>query len=459
MSLDLTRAIATTVRDVGGRALVVGGWVRDRLRGHPSKDIDLEVFGVPEERLATLLRSRGRVEAVGQSFPVYKVIAPGTGADEAIDVALPRRESKVGRGHKGFQVVGDPSMSIAEAARRRDFTINAIAWDPLTDAYEDPFDGRADIEGRILRAVDTTTFGDDSLRVLRAIQFAARFEFALEERTAELCRRVPLDDVPPERIWGELEKLLLAAERPSIGLALALDLGVVDVLLPELRPLVGCEQEPDWHPEGDVWTHTLMVVDTARRLNAELDRPLLVAIMLGALCHDLGKPATTEVIDGRIRSLNHEEAGVAPTVALLDRLNVHTIDGFDVRTQVVGLVAHHLKPGMFYKAPQVGDGAFRRLAQKVDLELLARLARADCLGRTGPFDCTAMDWFLDRARALGVEHRPPAPLLLGRHLLALGLSPGPKVGEILKQVYEKQLDGEVTRVEEGIEEAKRLLAR
>jgi tRNA nucleotidyltransferase (CCA-adding enzyme) len=455
--LDLARAIAAAVRDAGGRALVVGGWVRDRLRGHPSKDIDLEVFGVPQERLAELLRPFGRVEAVGHSFPVYKVIALGTGADAAIDVALPRRESKAGRGHKGFQVVGNPSMSIAEAARRRDFTINAISWDPLTNTYEDPFEGRADLDRRLLRAVDLTTFGDDSLRVLRAIQFAARFEFALEERTAALCRRIPLDDLPAERVWGEIEKLLLAAERPSIGFALALDLGVVDALLPELRPLVGCAQEPDWHPEGDVWTHTLMVVDTARRLNSDLDRPLLVAIMLGGLCHDLGKPATTEVIDGRIRSMNHEEAGVAPTLALLDRLNIHTIDGFDVRTQVVGLVAHHLKPGMFYKAPQVGDGAFRRLAQKVDLALLARLARADCLGRTGQFDCTAMDWFLDRARALGVEHRPPAPLLLGRHLLTLGLPPGPRMGEILKQVYERQLDGQVTSIEGGIEEAKRLL--
>ncbi|MBI2186229.1 MAG: HD domain-containing protein [Acidobacteria bacterium] len=461
MSLDLAWAIAAAVREAGGRALIVGGWVRDRLCGHPSKDIDLEVFGVGEDRLAALLQRFGRVEAVGQSFPVYKVIAKGDGERKQgeIDVALPRRESKTGRGHKGFQVTGDPAMSIAEAARRRDFTINAVSWDPLTEAYEDPFGGRADLDRRLLRAVDLTTFGDDSLRVLRAIQFAARFEFTLEEETAALCRRIPLDDLPAERVWGELEKLLLAAERPSIGLALALDLGVVDALLPELRPLVGCEQEPDWHPEGDVWTHTLMVADTARRLNADLDRPRLIAIMLGALCHDLGKPATTELIDDRIRSLNHEEAGVAPTIGLLDRLNIHTIDGFDVRAQVVGLVAHHLKPGMLHKAPQVGDGAFRRLAQKVDLELLARLARADCLGRTGHFDCSAMDWFLDRARALGVEHRPPEPLLLGRHLLALGLSPGPQIGAILKQIYEEQLDGQVTSVEEAIEEAKRLLAR
>ena len=192
-------------------------------------------------------------------------------------------------------------------------------------------------------------------------------------------------------------------------------------------------------------------------MNADLDRPRLITLMLGAICHDLGKPATTAVIDGRIRSLNHEEAGVAPALGLLDRLNIHAIDGYDVRTQVIGLVGHHLKPGMLHKAAQVGDGAFRRLAQKVDLELLARMARADCLGRTGDFDCSAMDWFITRARALGVEHRPPAPLLMGRHLLAMGLSPGPRVGEILRVVYEQQLDGGVSSVPEAIAAATRLV--
>ena len=455
--LEIARRVAEGAAVVGGRALIVGGWVRDRIRSRPSKDMDIEVFGVAQDRLPTLLAPLGRVEPVGQSFPVYKLIPPGGIAGE-IDVALPRRESKHGRGHKGFEVHGDPSMSIADAARRRDFTINAISWDPLTGEYEDPFNGRADLARGLLRAVDPDTFPDDSLRTLRAVQFAARFEFGLDDQTAALCRDLPLDDLPAERIWGEIEKLLLQAARPSIGFRLALDLGVIHRILPELLPLVGCEQEPEWHPEGDVWTHTLMVIDKARELNGDLDRPPLIAVMLGAVCHDLGKPPTTAFIDGRIRSLDHEQAGVEPALSLLDRLNIHTIDGFDVRTQVIGLVAHHLKPGAFRKAPNVGDGAFRRLAQKVDLELLARLARADCLGRTGQFDCSAMDWFIERARALGVEHRPPPPLLLGRHLLALGLSPGPRVGEILRHVYEKQLDGEITSVEAGIEEARRLIA-
>ena len=423
------------------------------LEAQEPKDIDLEVFGIAGDRLPALLASFGRVEAVGQSFPVHKVFGPG-GAE--IDVALPRRESKRGRGHKGFAVIGDPGMSLRDAARRRDFTINAISWDPLTGAYEDPWDGRADLDRRLLRAVDLDTFGDDSLRVLRAVQFAARLEFTLDPATADVCRRIPLDDLPAERIWGEIEKLLCSA-RPSIGFALALDLGLVQRVLPEMAPLVGCPQEKEWHPEGDVWTHTLMVIDRARELNGDLDRPRLLTIMLGAVCHDLGKPATTAFIDGRLRSHNHEDAGVEPAMRLLDRLNVHTIDGFDVRQQVAGLVAHHLKPGMLHKAGNAGDGAFRRLAQKVDLELLARLARADCLGRTGNFDCSAMDWFIARARGLGVEHRPPAPLVLGRHLLELGLTPGPRVGEVLKQVYEKQLDGEIATVEEGLAEAKRIL--
>jgi tRNA nucleotidyltransferase (CCA-adding enzyme) len=454
--LDIAKRVADAAAAEGGRALVVGGWVRDRLLGRASKDIDIEVFGIEQDRLPALLAPLGRVEPVGQSFPVYKLIPPDGGAGE-IDVALPRRESKRGRGHKGFEVHGDPAMTVAEAARRRDFTINAIACDPLTGVYEDPFDGRGDLARRLLRAVDAKTFADDSLRALRAVQFAARFEFALDEHTAALCRDLPLDDLPAERIWGEIEKLLLQAARPSIGFRLALDLGVMRQVMPELLSLVGCEQEPEWHPEGDVWTHTLMVIDKARDLNGDLDRPRLVTVMLGAVCHDLGKPPTTAFLDGRIRSLDHEQAGVEPALSLLDRLNIHTIDGFDVRAQVVGLVAHHLKPGAFRKSGNVTDGAFRRLAQKVDLELLARLARADCLGRGGDFDCSAMDWFIERARALGVEHRPPGPLLLGRHLLALGLTPGPRVGEILRQVYEKQLDGEITSVEAGIEEARRLI--
>jgi tRNA nucleotidyltransferase (CCA-adding enzyme) len=447
---QIVREMAEAVRAAGGRALVVGGWVRDRLMRRASKDVDLEVFGLPADQLCTLLGRFGPVNTVGESFTVFKV------AD--IDVALPRRDSKTGRGHRGFTVVGDPHMSVTEAARRRDFTINAIALDPLTGEHLDPFDGIGDLERRTLRAVDRLTFGEDSLRVLRAVQFAARFDLDLEPGTRELCRRIPLDDLPSERIWTEIEKLLLGAARPSLGFRLALDLDVVHRVFPELEALVGCPQEPEWHPEGDVWIHTLLVVDEARQRIDDLDHPRQVTVMLGALCHDLGKPPTTALVDGRIRSIEHEQAGVAPAAALLDRLNVHTLGGFDVRAQVLGIVAHPLKPLAFYKAPgQVGDGAFRRLAQKVDLELLARVAESDCRGRAGSFDCSGIGWFLSRARELGVQHDAPEPILKGRHLLPLGVAPGPGMGALLRRVYERQLDGHVVSLDDALAAARELL--
>ena len=445
------REIAEAVRARGGRALIVGGWVRDRLLGRPSKDVDLEVFGIGADALRDVLRRFGSVNAVGESFTVFKV--------GEIDVALPRRDSKTGRGHRGFTVAGDPDMSIEEASRRRDFTVNAIAFDPLTGEHLDPHGGIQDLERRTLRMVDARTFAEDSLRVLRAVQFAARFDLALDSATAALCRTVPLDDLPSERLWGEVEKLLLQASRPAIGFQLALDLEIVQRVFPELAALVGCPQEPEWHPEGDVWVHTLMVIDQARLRIDDLDHPRKVTMMLGAVCHDLGKPPTTAFLDGRIRSIDHEQAGVAPATSLLDRLNVHSIGGFDVRAQVLGIVAHHLKPLAFFKsATPVGDGAFRRLAQKVDLELLARVAESDCLGRTGNFDCSGIGWFLERARQLGVEHEAPAPILKGRHLLALDVSPGPGMGAILRDVYERQLDGRVTSLDEAIAAAREILS-
>ena len=444
-------ALASEVRAAGGRALIVGGWVRDDLLGRHSKDLDIEVFGLDAGTLRRIVESFGRVDVVGESFTVFKI---GT-----MDVSLPRRESKTGRGHRGFTVEGDPFLPYDEAARRCDFTINAMSRDPLTGELIDPFGGQQDLANRILRMVDARTFGEDSLRVLRAVQFAARFDLSIDPATADLCRRIPLDDLPSERIWAEIEKLLLQADRPSIGLRLAWDIEVVHRLLPELVPLASCPQDPEWHPEGDVWTHTLMVVDQARMRVTDLDRGPAVAVMMAALCHDIAKPETTAVIDGRIRSPGHEPAGVEPTTRLLDRLNLHSLDGFDVRAAVLGMVAHHLKPAAFHKAPTpVSDGAFRRLAQKVNLELLVRLAHADCNGRLGTFDCSAIDWFLERARSLGVEHAPPDPLVRGRHLLALGVAPGPAMGVLLRTLYDRQLDGEIRTVDDGIAAARALLA-
>jgi tRNA nucleotidyltransferase (CCA-adding enzyme) len=457
----LVRLLAA-MRAAGGRPYLVGGAVRDGLLGLAIKDYDVEVFGLPAARLESLLALHGRVDAVGQAFRVYK-LSGVEGVAGAVDVALPRRDSKAGPGHRGIAVEGDPALSVEEAARRRDFTMNAMLFDPATGRLLDPWGGQRDLAAGLLRAVDARTFGEDPLRALRAVQLAARYELEVDPTTADLCAAMPLAELPAERVFGEIEKLLLRARRPSLGLALLKAWGTLPVIAPELVPLEATPQDPGWHPEGDVWAHTLQVVDEAAGLLGDLadDRPRQLAVMLGALCHDLGKPETTRFEDGRIRSRGHEEAGLPPTTSLLDRWDVHTLLGYDVRAQVLGLVAQHLKPGqLFDERDKVSDGAIRRLARKCEPDLLYRVAKADCLGRRpGDFAPVAMEWFREKVKELDVALRPPEPILKGREVLALGVAPGPEVGRVVRAVYERQLDGAVTTLEEARAEARRILGR
>jgi tRNA nucleotidyltransferase (CCA-adding enzyme) len=463
MNADLPEkvsSLARAINEAGGRPLLVGGCVRDQLMGAQPKDWDLEVYQLDPARLREILDQFGPVNVVGEAFTVYKI-----GHD--LDVSIPRRERKLGRGHKAFVIEGDPEMSVVEASLRRDFSINAILQDPLTGELIDPFNGQRDIEHRVLRAVSKQTFGEDSLRVLRAAQFASRFGFDIDPGTVELCRTIDLSDLPAERIWAELEKLLLRSQFPSTGLDWLRKLGAVEQLFPEIQSLIGVPQDPEWHPEGDVFVHTGLALDRARELIDDLSYPRQVTVMLAALAHDFGKPATTEVIEGRLRSRGHEEAGVPPTESFLSRINVHTIDGYNVRAQVIALVREHLKPGEFYKKrDEVGEGAFRRLARRCEPDLLYRVARADSLGRNADwvpreqwYGAEAQEWFIERSRELQVEQRPPDPLLLGRHLLELGIEPGPRMGEITRKVYEMQLDGRIRTLEEAIAEAKRIIGR
>ena len=450
--------LARVIQEAGGRALLVGGCVRDELMGNEPKDWDLEVYRLAPERLREILDSFGSVNAVGEAFTVYKL-----GHD--LDVSIPRRERKSGRGHRAFVIEGDPAMSVADATRRRDFTINAILRDPLTGELIDPFGGQQDIAARVMRAVSAETFIEDSLRVLRAAQFAARFEFQIAPETVALCRTMDLSDLPAERVWGEVEKLLLRARRPSVGFQWLKELGAIEKLFPEIQSLIGVPQDPEWHPEGDVFVHTLLVVDRARELIDDLPYARQVTVMLAALAHDFGKPPTTQFLEGRWRSRGHEDAGVEPATRFLDRMNVHTIDGYDVRRQVIALVREHLKPGEFYKKrDEVGEGAFRRLARRCEPDLLYRVAKADSLGRNAVwvprdkwYGAEAQEWFVQRAKELDVERRPPEPLLLGRHLLELGVQPGPRMGELTRAVYEMQLDGRVRTLEDAIREARKLV--
>ena len=425
--------IARAVEAAGGRALAVGGYVRDRLLGQASKDYDIEVFGLGLDALQTILGRFGRVLTVGRAFGVLRL------ADLDVDFSLPRRDSKVGPGHRGFDVDVDPTLDFATAARRRDLTVNSMGLDPLTDEILDPHGGREDLERRVLRAVDSGTFAEDPLRGLRVAQFSARLGMHPDDELLALCHELDLSEVSPERILEEFRKLLLKGVRPSLGFAFLRESRLLR-FFPELEALIDVPQDPAWHPEGDVWTHNLMVVDEAARLRqGDGDDP---ALMFGALCHDLGKPGTTAVRGGRVRSPSHSKAGIAPTRSLLARMRAPN----ELVERTCALVEHHLAPALFDK-DGAKAGAYRRLARRlapagVSMELLARVARADHFGRTTAEalrrEFPAGDRFLARARELEVVEDAPRDAVQGRHLIARGLVPGPSFGPLLARCRELQ---------------------
>lgn len=427
-------ALARAFRDAGGRAIVVGGFVRDALLGLDSKDLDLEVHALRLDEVEAVLARFGEVISVGRSFGVLKV----KGLD--VDIALPRRDSKTGRGHRGFVVDLDPDIGFAEAARRRDVTVNALGWDPLTGEILDAWGGVEDLAAGRLRAVDPVLFGDDPLRALRVAQLAARFDFAVDPELLALCAAMPLEELPGERLATELDKLLLRAPTPSVGLEILRSTGMMRIF-PELVGMVGIAQDPEWHPEGTVWQHTMLVLDEAALLRrGDADD---AALMWGALLHDVGKPPTTYVaVDGRVRSPGHEEVGVPLTQTLLGRLHL----GHELIARVVALVRHHLAPAQL-DLDEVTPKAIRRLARRlgeagVALDLLLRVATADHFGRTTA-DALAREFpaaerLRSRASAIAAEASVARDVVLGRHLIARGQRPGPEFGPILERCREVQ---------------------
>jgi tRNA nucleotidyltransferase (CCA-adding enzyme) len=431
--------LAQRVRRAGGRALLVGGCVRDALLGQAAKDADLEVFGLAPDALEKLVGAVYPVITVGKSFGVLKI----RGLE--LDISLPRRERRTGPLHTDFAVDADPAMSFRDAAARRDFTLNAISFDPLTRELIDPFGGVADLRAKILRHT-TARFTEDPLRVLRAMQLGARFELAVAPETIALCATLTMEGISHERVFEEWRKLLVKGRKPSLGLEFLRACGWIR-FFPELEKLIGCPQDPQWHPEGDVWVHTLHCLDAfaARRTGDEWED---LVVGLAVLCHDLGKPATTtHEADGHIRSLGHEAAGEAPAQAFLTRLTSHK----ELIESVLPLVTCHMRPRELM-LNNAGDGAVRRLAKKVGrIDRLARVDEADRWGRPPltPDEPGGGQWLLERAAQLAVASDAPKPLILGRHLIAAGLSPGPKFKEILNACFEAQLDGKFADVAGG----------
>ncbi len=441
------RHIASITAAVGGAAYMVGGSVRDALIGLPVKDVDIEVFGLAPEKLRATLRHDYNVIEVGASFGVLKL----RGLE--IDVSIPRRESKTSPGHKGFAVVGDPAMSLTDAAARRDFTINAIYHDIRRARTMDPLGGLADLATRTLRHCGPA-FGDDPLRVLRAMQFIARFGLRPTPETIEVCASMDMEDLPAERLFEEWKKLLLKGRDMSAGLEFLRDCGWIRHF-PELEALCGCKQDPVWHPEGDAWTHTLRCLDayTELRTGDEYEDTILG---LAVLCHDMGKPLTTFVDEnGRIRAFGHEAAGEAPARAFLGRLTRQK----QLVEDVVALVRTHMQPASLHKN-KAGQSAIRRLALRVRIDRLVRLARADMRGTPPkPHDEAPCDWLLAEAAKLDLHKNAPKPIVQGRHLISLGLKPGPHLGALLDRLFEAQLEGEFHDEQGGVEAARWLIAK
>ena len=450
--LPVTPELSKIAKDIAkseGRSILVGGAVRDHCMGRKiSKDLDVEIYGLSPEVLETILKKYGDIHAVGKSFGVLKLKT----SDAEYDFSLPRSESKTGKGHRGFMVTPDSAMSYKQAASRRDFTINSIGYDLLTQELLDPFDGLGDLKRKVLRHIGSS-FSEDPLRVLRAMQFAARLEFEIAPETVELCCQLDLAELSRERIFEEFRKLLLKAKRPSIGMEVAKRLGILSYF-PELYALIGVQQDPEWHPEGDVWIHTLLVLDEAAALRKGEEKQDL-ELMFGALCHDFGKPLTTKFLRGRWRSLAHDVEGVVPTERFLRRMT----DDRTLIEQVKTLVKEHLRPiQLFNERLRINSGTIRRLALRVNIPELVLLARADYFGRTLSHHKNtrfeAGDWLLAEAERMEVLDEAPRPLLQGRHLLALGMSPGPEMGVILRQAFELQLNGDFQKENDAISWAK-----
>jgi len=428
--------LSQVLMDIGARPIVVGGYVRDHFLGVESKDIDIEVYGISSlDVLKSSLEPFTPVHEVGKSFGVLKIRLD----DHDLDISLPRTEIKTAKGHKGFHVQTNGYLDFNTASKRRDFTMNAIGYDIKTDFFIDPHGGKKDIKNSIIRHVDDESFIEDPLRVLRAVQFAARFDFKLDANTLKLCQTMikedMLSELPKERIFEEYKKLLLKAPKPSVGFEL---LDKLNALFPELKALQGIVQDKTKHPEGDVWTHTIMSLDAMAELKTG-DNKKDIILMLAVLCHDLGKVKTTKVTDNKVSATDHHNT-LEPTLSLLERLS----DQRSLIDAVVSLVREHPAPSRLYKENAL-DSAIRHLSTRVNIEDLVTLAKADNFGRTTQDaigkEYPAGEWLLTKAKELDVLHKAPEQILQGRHLISCGLKAGKIFKNILELAYEAQLDG------------------
>lgn len=426
--LSMAKQIAKAVGEMGGHTYFVGGCVRDRIMKIENKDIDIEIHGITAEELERILDRLGKRTEMGISFGIYGL----KGYD--LDIAMPRKEEATGRGHRDFKVYVDPFLGTYKAALRRDFTMNALMEDVLTGEIVDHFGGIEDLKKGILRHVNSHTFAEDPLRVLRAAQFAARFGFEVDKETVELAKTMDLEALASERIYGELYKGLLKAERPSIFFENMRKMEQLSTWFSELEQTIGVKQDPIHHPEGDVWTHTMMVLDEAAKYKNEAENP--AGFMLSALCHDFGKVTATEEKDGRIRSIGHETEGLV----LVKRFMRRITNEVKLNKYVLNMVELHMQPNRMAAQHSGRKATNKMFDRSVDPYGLLLLSRADHFGKANAGSYEMEETFLKK-RLQEFEEVMARPYVMGADLVAAGLKPGNYFSELLSFAHKLRLAG------------------
>lgn len=426
--LEKANIIAQRVANIGGRAFFVGGFVRDRLMGVPNKDIDIEVHGIYPRQLEEILDGIGEKITVGESFGVYGL------KGHSIDIAMPRKEEMRGKGHRDFEICVDPFLGTRKAAMRRDFTVNAMMQDVLTGEIVDEFDGRSDLEKRIIRHINDKTFVEDPLRVLRGAQFASRFEFEIAEETVALCKTMDLRYLAKERVMAELEKALIKAEKPSVFFESLRNMNQLSVWFNEVEALIGIRQDPLFHLEGDVWIHTMMVLDEAVKYREKVQNPL--GFMLSAITHDFGKAICTEVINGVIHSYNHETKGLPLVEAFMKRLTNET----KLIEYVLNLSEHHMKPNVLAFDKSSVKSTNKLFDNAIDPEALIYISAADGSGKISSWNHVSNVEFLTERLEIFKEYMS-RPYVMGRDLIEAGLHPDEKFSKYLEYAHKLRLAG------------------
>lgn len=428
--IKLAEKIALLVKENGGTTYFVGGYVRDKLLGFENKDIDIEIHGISKEKLENILDEVGDRMYYGESFGIYSL------KNYNLDIAMPRTERASGNKHTDFDIDVDPFIGARKAAMRRDFTINSLMENVITGEIIDCFGGQIDLKNRIIRHINEYTFKEDALRVLRCAQFSARFKFNISLETICLCKSMNITFLPKERVFEELKKALLKSSQPSLFFEALRKMNQLDYWFLEIKKIIDIEQPVLYHQEGNVWNHTMMVLDKAVSYRDKVSNPL--AFMLTCLVHDLGKIETTRNEDGKITSYGHAEAGESLIKSFISRLTNEK----EIINYALSLTKLHMKPNILAREKSSIRATNKMFDQAIDKKGLIFLAISDDLGRITKEESRIVEnekFLLERLDIY--NEYMSRPYITGKDLIEAGIKPGKNLKKILEYAHNFRLVG------------------